>query len=227
MLNKHISAVLLDIIQPVPLKSYAAKRNFVIYEGALFSKERCAVEDKKIVELYWARDESALDETRDKYGKYLVKIAHNILSDPEDCREVVNGTYLKAWRSMPSNKPDVLSTYLGRITRRLSIDVFRKKDASKRKGLEYALSLSELEDCIAGGTKPEREAELELLAAAISAYLRALSKYARDIFMCRYFYMDSIAEIAKYAHSSESKVKSLLYRTRLGLKKHLEKEGIL
>ena len=100
------------------------------------------MEDRQIVALYWDRNEAAIDHTDKKYGKYLAKIAFNILSDREDTQESVNDTYLAAWNSIPPNKPTVLSTYLGKLTRRISIDRFRKKSSQKRGGGEYALSLS-------------------------------------------------------------------------------------
>lgn len=111
--------------------------------------------DDEIVTLYWKRDERAIKETKNEYGRYLFKIANNILDDFEDSRESVNDTYLAAWNSMPPHRPSILSTYLGKITRRISIDIFRKKNREKRRASEYALSLSELEECISGGSMPE------------------------------------------------------------------------
>ena len=183
------------------------------------------MQDEKIVALYWQRDENAIGETERKYGRYLSRIAYNILSDWEDSREAVNDTYLKAWNSMPTHKPCVLSTYLGKITRQLSIDVFRTRNRVKRRASEYALSLSELEDCVSGGETTEQSVELKMLAEAINAYLYTLPADARSTFVCRYYFADSIREIAVSRGMSEAKVKSMLYRTRQGLKEHLEKEG--
>lgn len=100
------------------------------------------MQDEMIVALYWKRDEKAISETERKYGRYLSKIAYNILSDWEDSKETVNDTYLKAWNSIPTHKPGALSTYLGKITRQLSIDAFRTRNRDKRKHSEYAVSLS-------------------------------------------------------------------------------------
>ena len=150
--------------------------------------------------------------------------SYNILSDLEDSKESVNDTYMKAWNSMPPHRPGVLSSYLGKITRQLSIDIFRTRNRVKRQASEYAVSLSELEECISGGTT-EQEVELHLLADAINAYLGTISKEARTTFVGRYYYMDSIKEIAAYHDISESKVKSMLYRTRQGLKIYLKGEG--
>lgn len=185
------------------------------------------MEDSKIVELYWQRNESAISETQQKYGNYLIKIAFNILADIEDSRESVNDTYLKAWYSMPPHKPTVLSTFLGKIVRQLSIDIYRKKKAQKRYGSEYALSLDELCDCASTDGAPDKKVDAQLLAKSIGDYLMSLSEESRNVFVCRYYFLDSVRDIANYFGASESKIKSMLHRTRLGLKNHLEKEGLL
>lgn len=185
------------------------------------------MQDDQIVALYWQRDEDAIRETEQKYGRYLTKIAYNILSDFEDSKESVNDTYLKAWNSMPPHKPCVLATYLGKITRQLSIDIFRTRNRVKRRTSEYAVSLSELENCISDHSTPEDNVDLHLLAKAISNYLYTLSTEARVLFVGRYYYLDSLKEAAAYSGMSESKAKSMLYRTRLGLKKYLEQEDLM
>lgn len=185
------------------------------------------MQDGEIVSLYWQRDKRAIDETQQKYGRYLLKIARNILCDLEDSRECVNDTYLKAWNSIPPYKPEVLSTYLGKITRQASIDLLRTHKREKRKLSEYAVSLAELKDCVSGDETTEQSVDMRLLADAINAYLRTLSKEARNIFVGRYFFSDSVKEVAAYHGMSESKVKSMLYRTRQGLKKYLEQEGFV
>ena len=183
------------------------------------------MQDDKIVALYWQRNEAAIVETEQKYGRYLSKIAYNILADFEDSKECVNDTYLRAWNSMPPNRPKVLATYIGKITRQISIDRFRSRNRVKRQASEYALSLAELEDCVSGSDGTEQVVDIHLLAEAINAYLYSLSPEARNTFVGRYYYMDSIREVASYYGMSESKVKSMLYRTRKGLKVYLEQEG--
>ena len=183
------------------------------------------MQDEKIVELYWQRDESAISETQAKYENYLYKIAYNILSDKEDSNESVNDTYLAAWNSIPPHKPNVLSTYLGKLTRRISIDIFRKRNRIKRQGSEYALSLNELNDCLSGDNSPEKDYEAKLLGEVINAFLRTLSDDARNVFIGRYYFLDSVKDVAKYCGISESKAKTLLFRTRNGLREYLEKEG--
>ena len=183
------------------------------------------MEDEKIVTLYWERNEQAISETEKKYDRYLQKIAHNILNNLEDSRESVNDTYLAAWNSMPPHHPSVLSAYLAKLTRRISIDCFRYRTRNKRMASEYALSLSELSDCVSGGNTTEEIVNAKALADAIGVYLRLQSKETQTAFLGRYYFLDPVKEIAAYLGMSESKVKSLLYRTRLGLKEYLEKEG--
>ncbi len=183
------------------------------------------MQDDKIVELYWQRSETAIRHTDQKYGHYLMKLSYNILADWEDSKESVNDTYLSAWKSIPPHRPSVLLTYLCKIARHVSIDAFRKRNSAKRQASEYALSLSELEDCASAGNTTEQEVDLRLLAKAIQGYLESLPEETRDVFIGRYFFLDSIREVAGYYGMSESKAKSMLYRTRIGLKKYLEKEG--
>ncbi len=183
------------------------------------------MQDKEIVTLYWQRNESAIQETQAKYNRYLTKIAYNILSDFEDSEESVNDTYLAAWNSMPPHKPDILSTYLGKLTRRISIDIYRKRSSKKRQASQYALSLQELEECIADHETPEQSMEVELLAKAINDFLRTLSEDARSTFIGRYYFLDSLRDVAKYCGMSESKAKSMLFRTRCSLRDYLKKEG--
>lgn len=183
------------------------------------------MQDDEIVALYWQRDEAAIRETEQKYGRYLSRITYNVLADLGDCEEVVNDICLKAWNSMPPHRPAVLRTYLGKIARQLSIDRFRTRNREKRQGSEYSLSLSELEECVSGGDATQQAVDGHLLAEAISAYLKALPEQARHTFVGRYYYMDPLKEVAAYCGMSQSKAKSLLYRTRQGLKAYLKQEG--
>lgn len=184
------------------------------------------MQDEQIVDLYWDRNELAIHETEQKYGRYLTKIAYNILADLEDSKESVNDTYLSAWNSMPPHKPGILSTYLAKITRRISIDIYRKRNRKKRQASEYALSLEELADCVSAGNTTEQAMNVQLLAEAINEYLYGISPEARNTFIGRYYFMDSLKEVARYCGMSEAKAKTLLYRTRCGLKLYLEKEGL-
>lgn len=181
--------------------------------------------DERIVQFYWDRDESAVAETQSKYGRYLTKIAYNILTDMEDSLESVNDTYMYAWKSIPPHRPGVLSTYLAKITRRVSIDILRKKNREKRIPSEYTFSLYELKDCISDHNRTEQKIEAEELAKAIQTYLKTVSPEARRLFIGRYYFLDSLKDVAKYCNMSEAKAKSMLYRTRCGLKSYLEQEG--
>ena len=183
------------------------------------------MKDAEIVDLYWERNEAAIQQTQQKYGAYLSKVAYNILSDFEDSKECVNDTYLKAWNSMPPNRPSVLSTYLGKIARQLSIDVFRKKNSAKRYASEYAVSLDELGDSFSDGNTPEQAYDVKLLDDAINRFLRVLPDDARNTFIGRYYFFDSLKDVAGYCGMSETKAKSMLYRTRQSLKAYLVKEG--
>lgn len=185
------------------------------------------MDDIEIVGLYWQRDENAIACTDKKYRHYLHTIAYNILANKEDSQESVNDTYLAAWNSIPPHKPQALSTYLGKLTRRISIDMFRKRNAGKRGGSEYALSLEELSECVSAGDTTVQELDCQILADAIAAYLKNLSQEARTVFLGKYYYLDPVAKIAGYCRISQSKVKILLYRTRQGLGQYLKEEGYL
>ena len=181
--------------------------------------------DEQIVECYWNRDENAITFTQEKYEHYLIKIAYNILFDLKDSKESVNDTYFAAWESIPPQRPTLLSTYLGKITRRISIDIYRKKHRKKREGSQYELSLEELKDCLSDKNTPDEEFSAKLLGEKINDFLKTLSVGKRNIFIGRYYFLDSISEIANYCHMSESRVKTNLFRTRKALKEYLEKEG--
>ena len=192
---------------------------------------RCTVQDSDIVKLYWERSELAIAETQSKYEKYLTKIAYNILSDKEDSKESVNDTYLAAWNSMPPHRPEVLSTYLGKLTRRISIDIFRKRTRSKRKASEYELSLAELgedaaiADIADNRFEPEELLDVKLLSGVINAFLRELPEDARNLFIGRYYFLDPLKDVARYCGMTESKAKSMLFRTRNRLRDYLREEG--
>ena len=183
--------------------------------------------DEQIVELYWQRDESAVAVTQEKYNAYLLKIAYNILNNHEDSEESVNDTYLAAWNSIPPQKPAVLSTYLGKLTRRISISLFRRKNADKRQGGEFALSFSEIEDVMEGNMEPEKEMEAQILGELLNKFLRSLKSDERRTFIGRYYYMDPLKEVAAYCGMSEGKAKTMLFRTRVKLKEYLREEGFM
>ncbi|MGN1111406.1 MAG: RNA polymerase sigma factor [Oscillospiraceae bacterium] len=184
------------------------------------------MDDKEIVELYWTRNEAAIGETAARYGRFCYSIAYNILGNNEDAEESVNDTYLDAWNSIPPHRPSVLSAFLGKITRRVSIDRWRKHNAQKRGGGQFTLALDELEECISGGKSVEQAVEAKLLSDVVNSFVKSLPDTERSVFLCRYWYMDSVESIAKEFGFSQSKVKSMLYRTREKLRARLVKEGL-
>ena len=181
--------------------------------------------DKNIVDLYFNRDEEAITQTDKKYGRYCYSIAYNILTNKEDAEESVSDTYMTAWRSIPPRRPSVLSTFLGKITRHISIDRWRERSAYKRGGGEVTLALEELEDCVAGLQNVEMEYERKELIRAYVKFLDTLPVTERRVFLCRYWYVDSVEAIAEKFGFSQSKVKTMLYRTRKKLRKTLWEEG--
>ena len=181
--------------------------------------------DKNIVDLYFNRDEEAITQTDKKYGRYCYSIAYNILMSREDAEESVSDTYMTAWRAIPPRRPSVLSTFLGKITRHISIDRWRERSAYKRGGGEVTLALEELEDCVAGLQNVEMEYERKELIRAYVKFLDTLPITERRVFLCRYWYVDSVEAIAEKFGFSQSKVKTMLYRTRAKLRKQLAEEG--
>ena len=185
------------------------------------------MDDELIVQLYWDRSENAISETDRKYGAYCNSIAYGILQSKEEAEESVNDTYMDAWNSMPPHRPSILATFLGKITRRISIDRWRNLNRAKRGGGEVTLALEELEQCVAGSHDVEKEIEKNELVQAINKFLDTLPIPERRVFLARYWYMDSIADISKRYAISESKVKSTLLRCRNKLREFLEKEGFV
>lgn len=139
----------------------------------------------------------------------------------------MNDTYLDAWNTMPPHRPAILSTFLGKITRRISIDKWRQRTAKKRGGGEIAIALDELADCVPSGQEVEREIERHELVKALNVFLSRLPAYERDIFICRYFFLSPLTEICKKFDCSPGKAKSMLFRIRKKLLTYLEKEGLI
>ena len=184
------------------------------------------MKDCEIVELYWRRDEEAIVATRNRYGPYLFRIALGILAGIPDSEECVNDTYLGAWNSMPPHRPAVLQTYLGKLTRRLAIDRYRKNSAQKRGGGQMEQSVEELNDCLPGRISLEQEVESRELTASLDRFLRTMSPEKRRVFLLRYWYALPIAEISTRMGFRETKTVNMLSRIRKSLKSHLEQEEI-
>ena len=185
-----------------------------------------SIDDPKILDLYWAKNESALDATRQKYGRSLHKVAYNILLDNQDAEECVNDTLLKAWEAIPPKRPEFLGAYLSKITRNLSLKRWRAYSAAKRGGGQTELMFSELREAIPEAVTIEDSFDYNHTVKSINEYLRNMDTEARIVFVRRYFFGDSVQEIAQQFNASQSKIKSMLHRARHKLKIHLEKEGV-
>ena len=185
------------------------------------------MEDSQIIALYFRRSEQAIVETDQKYGPYCFQIASRILSSPEDGEECVSDTYLTAWKSIPPNRPSRLAPFLGKITRHIALDRWRKRSAQKRGGGEVQLALEELEDCIPGKDTPEDAFRQKEFREGLNRFLASLPEQERMIFVSRYWYLRSIREISEKTGVSEGNVKTRLSRTRSKLRTFLQKEDLL
>lgn len=179
------------------------------------------MEDRAIVQLYWDRSKEAIPATATKYGGYCSSIARNILESPEDVEECINDTYLNAWNTMPPSWPEFLGAFLGKITRNLSLN--RKK--YNRAGRRCEEVLVELDSIVSGRNDLERSYDRRELIRTINAFLEKQPEKQRSIFVCRYFYCDSIAEIAQRFHMQEGAVTMQLSRTREKLRRYLAIRG--
>ena len=183
------------------------------------------MEDNKIIDLYFARSEQAIEETSHKYGAYLGVIADNILHRPEDTEEVVNDVYLAAWNSIPPNRPRVLKHYLSRIARNLSFKRFEYLSADKRCA-DTVLFLSELDECIPDERRGVEETiEARDLGRRLNNFLTALDEEDRQLFVSRYYYLVRVEELARREGCSPRRIKYRLEKLRDRLKKYLQKEG--
>ena len=183
------------------------------------------MEDTAIIDLYWARDSRAIGETGAKYGVYLTGIALNLLGLPEDAEECVSDTYLAAWNAMPPESPENLGAYLGRIARNLALDRLKRLRAKKRGGGEPRLIFDELAEVIPGGDRPEAALDRKELLRDIESFLRAEPERARNMFLRRYWYADSVAAIALRYGLRENAVSAQLMRTRNKLRRYLTERG--
>ena len=182
------------------------------------------MEDKQIVELYLERSETAIAETEKKYGRYCHYIAYQILYNDEDAEQVVNDTYLKTWNTIPPQRPDPLKSYVGMISRQLALNAYEKQHAQKRGG-QIPLVLDELSECIPDNSNNADIGDNIALSDALDRFLRSLPQHTRNIFVRRYFYISSVAEIAKDFSLKESNVTMNLLRTRKKLAQFLKREG--
>ncbi len=185
------------------------------------------MDDNKIIDLYLCRDETAVKHTARKYGDHLRALAYGIVKDHQTAEECENDTYLKAWNSIPPHEPrEYLYAFLARITRHISLDCCRKRSRLKRSAYISELS-AEMEQCIPAPDDMECRIDDIVLGQAINKFLGTLSEEKRNVFIRRYWYLDSISDIARRFSLSESKVKTMLFRSRNRLRDYLEKEGYI
>ena len=183
------------------------------------------MEDQQIVQLFWDRKEGAIAAASEKYGGYCASIAWNILGNQEDTEECVNDTYLRAWNAIPPSRPERLSLFLGRITKNLALSRYRRAAAEKRGGGQLPAVLEELEECIPDWRTVEQAYDQQELVAAINAFLETIPKEKQRLFVCRYWYADSIADLAERFGMREGAVAMALSRIRKKLGHYLLERG--
>lgn len=184
------------------------------------------MDDSEILDLYFARSEQAIVQTDQKYGPYCFHIASHILYNPADAEESVNDTYYSAWKLIPPRRPQRFAAFLGKLTRNISIDRWRRNTAGKRGNGETQLLLDELEECVAGSESPETDLLRKELTSSLNRFLRNLAEKDRTVFLLRYYYANSQMEITRKTGLSANQVKYILQRTRKNLAAKLQKEGL-
>lgn len=189
------------------------------------ASQRSILPDERIVDLYFARDQVAIEATDRKYGRYLYAIAYRIVHDRPDCEECLNDTYFGAWNAMPPTRPSILQVFLSKIMRNVAVSKFRKESAHKRIPSELVVSLEELDECIGDVSDPDEELAVRELARILNEHLRGLGDREQYIFVCRYYYSDRTSDIADMLGISKSTVLRELERIRADLKERLTKEG--
>lgn len=183
------------------------------------------MEDREIIELFWARMETAINETAKKYGRLCNYIAANILVSREDCEECVNDTYFGLWSAIPPQRPERFSAFVSKVVRNLSLKKYEYVTAEKRNP-EAVCSFDELSECVSGGDYVENELENRRIEELLNTFLWKQEEAKRRVFVRRYWYFESIACICEKTGFSESKVKSMLFHLRKDLKEYLEREGV-
>ena len=187
-------------------------------------KKETSVEDKRIIDLFWERNEDAVALTQAAYGPYCLSIARRVLRDDEDAEECVNDTLLAAWKRIPPARPDSLANFLGRIARNTAIDRLRRDTAKKRGGSEAQIAFDELEETLTAAGTPESVLEQKELSAAVSGILRSFPQAERNIFIRRYWFLDTVPEIASRYGISAGKTAMILSRGRKKLAAALKKK---
>lgn len=183
--------------------------------------------DNEIIELFFARSEQALLAASGKYGGYCGRIAGNMLKSSQDCEECLNDTWLTAWNTIPPTRPVHLGPFLGKITRNLCLSRLRSQGTLKRGGGTVQVALEELSDCIPSGDSTEAAVEQRELTDILNRFLSGLKPEVRVAFILRYYQMEPLGQVARRMGASESKIKTMLFRTRKQLRTYLEQEDII
>ena len=183
--------------------------------------------DTQILDLFFARNEQAIQQTAEQYGAYCGSIARNILQNDQDVEECLNDAWLGAWNSIPPKRPEHLASFLGRLTRNRAIDIRRTRTREKRGGDSVSLALEELAEVLPAGDDPEEQVMQKELSRCIDRFLSSLNETERRMFLCRYWYFDRIEDIARRFGCRTGTVKSALHRTRIKLRQYLQKEELL
>ena len=183
------------------------------------------MDDRQIIELYFSRDEQALSETEQKYGRYCFCIANNILSNEQDSEECVNDTLNKTWNAIPPQRPSSLKLFLARIARNLAFDKVKSHTSQKRGGGELMLALDEISEIISDDYSIEAELESMSIMQSVNSFLYTVGEREANVFIRRYFFLDSIDSIAKRYRISMANTNKILSRTRARLREYLKKEG--
>lgn len=181
------------------------------------------LEDNDIIDMYWNRNEKAIEETDRKYGRFLYRIAYNIIYNHPDCEECLNDTYLSTWNTVPPTIPIVFQSFLSKIMRNVAVDKLRERGAAKRIPSELIVSIDEIGEMIP--YNEENEA-IEAIAEILNGYLRELDDREQLIFVCRYYYCDRVSEIAEMLNVSDRTVFRMLSSIKDGLKSKFDEEGI-
>ncbi len=183
------------------------------------------ISDEKIVELYWQREEKAIEYTEEKYGRYLYTIAYNIVHNRPDCEECLNDTYLGTWNSIPPTRPKAFQAFISKIMRNVAVRKFRRNNADKRIPSSMTVSLEEMDDCVAYNSSVDEEYAIRELTRILNKYLSELPERDATVFISRYYYSDSLEEISEMLGVSERTVSRMLLKLRQDLKQLLEEEG--
>lgn len=185
------------------------------------------IEDEQIIELYWERNEKAIQATDVKYGKFLFKIAYNILNDRCDCEECQNDTYLGIWNAIPPTRPTVFPAFITQIMRRIAINRYKEKKVKKHIPSEFTVSMEDLYNTLQSSESVESVIEAEEIGQLINNYVRNLSKQNRYIFVGRFYMAEPVEEIAKDLNLTSSSIYKAIDRIKSGLKDYLEKNGVI